>query len=199
MREKGWEERARNHTRKTLVLVPLWFRYSLVSFQTCAVAVLELFRNSFASVFGRMLKQGHFVLDIRTSVAKGQRSKIRSVNRAFLSLLAISPAMVPCWVHHGRSDAVANANANSEAHRKFTCEFATKSQRKSCESSRVNKFASDCEWFCKWNRVNFVLAAEIPCEWLFATSNLLAIANAMAWCTQVLCRGHLPTQRILPY
>ena len=31
--EKGWEEGARKHIRKTLILVPLWFRYSLVAFQ----------------------------------------------------------------------------------------------------------------------------------------------------------------------
>ena len=29
MREKGWEGRGRMHTRETLILVPLWFRYSI--------------------------------------------------------------------------------------------------------------------------------------------------------------------------
>ena len=33
MREKGCEERARKHSRKTLILIPLWFRCSLVAFQ----------------------------------------------------------------------------------------------------------------------------------------------------------------------
>ena len=45
------------------------------------------------------------------------------------------------WVHRGRSDTTANANANSDA----------------------------CEWLCEWNCENFVLAAEFPCEWRFAT------------------------------
>ena len=34
MREKGWEERGpKAHERKTLILVPLWFRYFLVAFR----------------------------------------------------------------------------------------------------------------------------------------------------------------------
>ena len=33
MREKGGRKGVRKHTRKTLILVPLWFRYSLVAFQ----------------------------------------------------------------------------------------------------------------------------------------------------------------------
>ena len=33
MRGKGWE---RKHTRKTLILVPLWFRYPLVAYQIIA-------------------------------------------------------------------------------------------------------------------------------------------------------------------
>ena len=34
MRENGGRKGARKHTRKTLILVPFWFRYSLVSLQS---------------------------------------------------------------------------------------------------------------------------------------------------------------------
>ena len=52
------------------------------------------------------------------------------------------------WVHRGRSDTVANANANSDAPREFACEFlATKSQTKGCEFSVANEFACECECF----------------------------------------------------
>ena len=47
--------------------------------------------------------------------------------------------------------------------------LATKSQTKSCELGVAKEFASECEWLCEWNGVNFVVAAETPCEWKFAT------------------------------
>ena len=31
------------------------------------------------------------------------------------------------------------------------------------------KLRIECEWFCEWNGENLLVAAEIPCEWTFAT------------------------------
>ena len=69
--------------------------------------------------------------------------------------------LIGVWLHRGRSDTAANANANSDALWEF--------QTKSCELSVAKEFASECEWLCEWNGTRFVLVAEIPCEWTFAT------------------------------
>ena len=45
----------------------------------------------------------------------------------------------------------------------------TKCTTESCELSVAKEFASECECFCEWNAKMFALAAEIPCEWKFAT------------------------------
>ena len=50
----------------------------------------------------------------------------------------------------------------------------------------MKEFASECKWLCERNCDNFVLAAEIACEWnLSLLQHSLAIANAKAWCTQI--------------
>ena len=88
------------------------------------------------------------------------------------------------WAHRGRSDTAANANANSDAPRKFAGEFlAPKSQTKSCELGVAMEFASECDFFCEGNgTISFSLQKFLANGWL--RQNSQAIAHAMAWCTQ---------------
>ena len=83
------------------------------------------------------------------------------------------------WVHRptlssdlsrSRCDCCECLNANGDAPWEFPSEFVeANTQKESCEFSAANEFASDCEWFCERNSLNFALAAEIPCECTFAT------------------------------
>ena len=36
------------------------------------------------------------------------------------------------------------------------------------------RFFFECGWFCERNGETFVLVAEIPCEWIFATKSAVA-------------------------
>ena len=71
------------------------------------------------------------------------------------------------WVHRGRGDTP--PNPNSDAPRKFTSEFWAPNLNKKLRIMRCEKVASSCEWLCEWSCKDFVLAAETPCEWKFAT------------------------------
>ena len=50
MREKGGRKGARKRTRKTLILVPLWFRYSLVALQLMGLFRGAVFRHGWGAL-----------------------------------------------------------------------------------------------------------------------------------------------------
>ena len=98
--EKGWEEGARKRTRKTLILVPLWFRYSLVAFQ---LARIWGFSSLFPpiAVFSAHLSEVIKGLRSLRKKRKTQKSSLLSkekVNKVFLRPeLALHPP--PKWSH----------------------------------------------------------------------------------------------------
>ena len=48
--------------------------------------------------------------------------------------------------------------------------MAIKSQKKKkCELNIAKEFASECDSFCERNDRTFLVAAQIPCGWTFAT------------------------------
>ena len=89
-------------------------------------------------------------------------------------------------MHRGRSDAVANANANSDAPRKFASEFSHQTPKEKVANSALrrnplanaNGFANEIAKFL-FSLRKFLANGRL-------LQNSLAIANAMAWCTQYL-------------
>ena len=74
--------------------------------------------------------------------------------------------------------------------------FATKSQTKSCKWSVAKEFASECKWFCERNCENSSSLRRVLANGSLR-HNSLAIANAMALCTQV--RAWCPTALCLTH
>ena len=89
-------------------------------------------------------------------------------------------------MHRGRSDTAATANANSGAPQKFASEFLAPNLKQKAANqalrrdslANVNGFANE-----KMAKISFSLRKFLTNGRL--RQNSLAIANAMAWCTQL--------------
>ena len=96
------------------------------------------------------------------------------------------------WMYGPECSAVAAIqlrmrNANSDPRQNFA-NFHQQMSKKKCKLSIAKEFASDYEWFAK------EIVKSVSLLWNFLTSGSLqrkslAIANAMAWCTQVWTPG----------
>ena len=88
------------------------------------------------------------------------------------------------WVHRGRSDTAANANANSDASQEFASEFCPPNLKQKAANSalRRNSLANANGFANQIAKVSSSLRKFLANGSLRRKS--LAIANAMAWCTQ---------------
>ena len=90
----------------------------------------------------------------------------------------------PSWGHRGRSDTAANANANSDSPQKFASDFwpPNLKQEVANYALRRNSLAKAKDFANEMAKIPFSLRNFLANGSLRQKS--LAIANAMAWCTQ---------------
>ena len=88
-------------------------------------------------------------------------------------------------MHRGRSDTAVNANANSDAPRKFASEFSAPNLKQEAANYalRRNSLANANGFANEIAEISFSLQKFLANGRL--RQNSLAIANAMAWCTQI--------------